>query len=80
MTPPYYAVIFTSVKTEETEGYDAMAQKMMGLAQQQEGYLGMESAREEVGITVSYWRDLASIKQWKQHADHLEAQNKGIQS
>jgi heme-degrading monooxygenase HmoA len=80
MTPPYYAVIFTSVKTETTEGYYEMAEKMIDLAQQQEGYLGMESARETIGITVSYWKDLESIKQWKQHVDHLEAQYKGIHS
>ena len=80
MTPPYYAVIFTSVTTEEKEGYEAMAQKMINLAQQQDGYLGMESARESIGITVSYWKDLESIKKWKQNTDHLEAQQKGIQT
>jgi heme-degrading monooxygenase HmoA len=80
MIPPYYAVIFTSVKTETTEGYYEMAEKMIDLAQQQEGFLGMESARETIGITVSYWKDLESIKQWKQHIDHLEAQYKGIHS
>lgn len=77
MQPPYYAVIFTSVSTQNNEGYSEMAQQMEALAQQQEGYLGIESAKNEIGITVSYWKDLESIRKWKQHMDHLEAQRKG---
>lgn len=76
-TPPYYAVIFTSLKTDTDQGYAEVAEKMMQLAQQQEGYLGMESARNEIGITVSYWKDMESIKMWKQNSDHLMAQQKG---
>ncbi len=77
MKPPYYAVIFTSTRTTVNDGYAEMATKMVELAQQQEGFLGVESARNDVGITVSYWRDLDSIKNWKNHLDHLEAQQKG---
>lgn len=75
--PPYFAVIFTSLRTQEEEGYAEMANKMIELASKQPGFLGVESAREGVGITVSYWSDLASIKQWKQHHAHLEAQKLG---
>lgn len=75
--PPYYAVIFTSVRTAGDEGYAAMAIMMDELAKQQEGYLGMESAREEIGITVSYWQSLAAIKNWKANTDHLIAQKYG---
>ena len=71
---PYYAVIFTSTLTDVDEGYAAMAEKMVSLAAKQPGYLGVESAREEVGITVSYWRDLDAIKNWKAVIDHWEAQ------
>lgn len=78
-SPPYYAVIFTSVKKDHDPAYETMAQKMAQLAAQQPGYLGMESAREAVGITVSYWRDEASIKAWKQQLDHQVAQQKGQQ-
>jgi heme-degrading monooxygenase HmoA len=74
---PYYAVIFTSTLTDVDEGYAAMAQKMVSLAAKQPGYLGVESAREDVGITVSYWRDLDSIKNWKAVIDHREAQKLG---
>jgi heme-degrading monooxygenase HmoA len=74
---PYYAVIFTSLRTDTGEGYDAMAQKMFELAAEQPGFLGVESAREDVGITVSYWADLASIKNWKAVAEHLKAQQLG---
>lgn len=75
--PPYYAVIFTSVRTEVDDGYADMANWMVELAEQQDGYLGMESARNDVGITVSYWRDLESIRKWKEHTDHKVAQEKG---
>ncbi|WP_460238696.1 antibiotic biosynthesis monooxygenase family protein [Aurantivibrio plasticivorans] len=75
--PPYYAVIFTSVRTESDNGYGEMADKMFELASQQPGFLGAESAREEIGVTVSYWSDLESIKSWKSNAEHLEAQQLG---
>jgi heme-degrading monooxygenase HmoA len=80
MKPPYYAVIFTSVKSDFDEGYAEMAEKMEDLAKQQPGFLGVESARNDIGITVSYWKDLESIKNWKQNLDHLEAQQKGRSS
>jgi len=75
--PPYYAVIFTSMKTEEDKGYCAMTEKMIELLKNQEGFLGFESAREELGITVSYWKDEESIKRWKSNSEHLEAQKLG---
>ncbi|MGM5469030.1 antibiotic biosynthesis monooxygenase family protein [Flavobacteriaceae bacterium LMO-SS05] len=74
---PYYAVIFTSTQKETHEGYAEMAIKMEELAKQQPGFLGIESARNEIGITVSYWDSLEAIKSWKQQTDHLEAQQKG---
>lgn len=77
--PPYYAVIFTSLRTAGDNGYAAMAERMVALAQQQPGFLGVESAREGVGITVSYWSDLESIRAWKANAEHLEAQRRGRQ-
>jgi len=75
--PPYYAVIFSSERTEIDEGYGAMAERMVALAQQQPGFLGVESARDGLGITVSYWKDLDSIKAWKADAEHQEAQRLG---
>lgn len=75
--PPYYAVIFTSIRTEKVDGYSEMADFMIDLATRQEGFLGVESARNELGITVSYWKDTDSIKKWKQHAEHIMAQQKG---
>jgi heme-degrading monooxygenase HmoA len=77
--PPYYAVIFTSLRTEGDQGYASMAARMEELAQQQPGFLGMESARDGVGITVSYWASLEAIAQWRQHAEHLAAQALGHQ-
>lgn len=74
--PPYYAVIFTSHRNDGDNGYGEMAAKMVELASAQPGILGSESAREEVGITVSYWSDLQSIKAWKSNAEHQQAQGK----
>lgn len=75
--PPYYAVIFTNLRTEGDLGYGEMSEKMLDLASKQPGFLGVESARDDLGITVSYWRDLESIKQWKNNLSHLSAQQKG---
>lgn len=75
--PPYFAVIFTSVRTEGDHGYGQMADRMVELASQQEGFLGVESARNEIGITVSYWRDLESIRRWRDHYEHSIARDKG---
>jgi heme-degrading monooxygenase HmoA len=75
--PPYYAVIFTSLRTDGDDGYGAMAARMMKMAAEQPGYLGVESARDGVGITVSYWRSLDDIANWKRVAEHREAQRNG---
>ncbi len=75
--PPYFAVIFTSHRTEGDAGYGKMANRMIELASKQIGFLGVESARENVGITVSYWSDLESIKKWKENIEHEEAQKLG---
>jgi len=74
---PYYAVIFTSIRTEGEKKYNQMAKKMLENVSTQEGFLGVESARNDIGITVSYWRDLESIKKWKMDAQHTEARNLG---
>ena len=75
--PPYYAVIFTSLKKDNNNGYEETSKRMLELAKNQEGFLGMESARDELGITVSYWRDLNSIKNWKENSEHKTAQENG---
>lgn len=77
--PPYYAVIFTSLRTPGEAGYGDAAERMAELAVRQPGYLGHESAREELGITVSYWASLEAIRAWKQHTEHLLAQRQGRQ-
>ncbi|WP_445715017.1 antibiotic biosynthesis monooxygenase family protein [Flavobacterium sp.] len=73
----YYAVIFTSTRTEVEAGYAEMATKMVELAKAQPGFIGMESARSEIGITVSYWESLEAIKNWKANMEHVETQEKG---
>lgn len=76
-SPPYYAVIFTNLRTEIDEGYGEMAEEMVRLAELQPGYLGHESVRNGLGITISYWESLEAIKNWKAHTDHLVAQKYG---
>jgi heme-degrading monooxygenase HmoA len=75
--PPYYAVIFTSLRTEGDNGYENMTDAMASLAEEQPGYLGIESARDGLGITVSYWATLEDIKNWKANAQHQLAQKLG---
>ena len=77
--PPYYAVIFSSLRNADIEGYTETAERMVELATEQPGFLGVESVREDLGITVSYWSDLESIRQWKAHAEHRLAQQMGIE-
>lgn len=78
--PPYYAVIFSSQASDDDAGYAAMAAAMEASAAKQPGYLAHETARgpDGFGITVSYWRDEASIKAWKAEAGHLAAQRAGV--
>lgn len=76
--PPYYAVIFTSVRKPFDDGYEKAATRMVELAPQQPGFLGVESVREGgLGITVSYWESLESIERWKNHAEHALVMQKG---
>ncbi|WP_297336363.1 antibiotic biosynthesis monooxygenase [Algoriphagus sp.] len=75
--PPYYAVIFTNVLSEPSKAYQEMAKLMENLVKDQDGYLGHESARDGLGITVSYWRDVEAINQWKHQSEHLLAQKLG---
>lgn len=79
--PPYYAVIFTNRLDPEAKGYEATARRMLELALEQPGFLGAESVRDEqgVGITVSYWQSEEAIAQWRRHADHRVAQQRGRQ-
>lgn len=73
-----YAVIFTSIRTHhEEDAYQEMALKMEEMAKLQEGFMGMNSARNDVGITVSYWQSLEAIKRWKNQLDHQLAQQLG---
>jgi heme-degrading monooxygenase HmoA len=74
--PPYYAVIFTSIRADEDNGYGEMAKRMVELATEQPGFLGLESARQEIGITVSYWASLDAIKAWKENVNHRHAQSR----
>jgi heme-degrading monooxygenase HmoA len=76
--PPYWAVIFSTLRNAQPgDQFDETDKKMMALAAQQPGFLGVETASTEIGITVSYWSDEASIAAWKRDADHAFAQYEG---
>lgn len=77
--PPYYAVIFTSIRTEVDAGYAEMAERMEALAARQPGYLGLEAFRESsgAGTTISYWKTLEDLQSWKKNVEHREAQRLG---
>jgi heme-degrading monooxygenase HmoA len=78
-SPPYYAVIFTSQRTEADPEYGEMAERMENLAKEQAGFLGIESFRdpEGAGVTISYWDSLEAIRAWKRNREHLDAQERG---
>jgi heme-degrading monooxygenase HmoA len=81
--PPYYAVIFSSVRTaQDDQGYAAAADRMVQLASEQPGYLGVDSVRDAtgVGITVSYWSSEAAIAAWRRHAEHTIVREQGRKS
>ena len=78
--PPYYAVIFSSILSHQTDGYQEMSTHITALARQQDGFLGEDSARSAIGITVSYWRDLESIANWRSNAEHKQAKLLGKSS
>tara|TARA_B100000780_G_scaffold83498_1_gene57068 strand:+ start:866 stop:1183 length:318 start_codon:yes stop_codon:yes gene_type:complete len=73
---PYYAVIFTTLLTDDIAGYLETAVKMELLATKQKGFLGIESARSEIDVTVSYWNSLEAITQWKHNIEHTEVSNR----
>jgi heme-degrading monooxygenase HmoA len=78
-SPPYYAVIFSSQRTNGDRGYGQMADRMIKLASKQPGFLGVESVRgaDGFGITVSYWSSEEAIAAWKAHMEHKPAQEAG---
>ena len=75
--PPYYAVIFSSLMAVEDKTYKRTSDRMVELAKAQKGFLGIESSRNELGITVSYWQSLEDIQNWKNNSEHQLAQKNG---
>jgi len=77
--PPYYAVIFSSLANPDTDGYGEMATRMIVLAAEQPGFLGIESSRGQdgLGLTISYWESEEAIAAWKRNTEHLVAQHTG---
>lgn len=74
--PPYFAVIFTSIRTDDNNDYGETAKQMLELASEQPGFLGFESARQEIGISVSYWASQEAITAWKENITHRQAQSR----
>lgn len=77
--PPYYAVIFTSTHYDTTKDYQGLDEKLIQIAENIEGFIGMDSARSDYGISVSYWKTEQAILKWKQNAEHIAAMKLGIE-
>jgi len=77
---PYWAVVFSSQRERADDGYDHMSDRMVDLAKEQDGFLGLESARDAAGfgITVSYWESEEAIARWRAHAEHQAAQRGAV--
>jgi heme-degrading monooxygenase HmoA len=77
--PPYYAVVFTSLRTPVDDGYTDTAKAMFELVRSQPGFLAADSVRgaDGLGITVAYFRDEPAITAWRQHPDHTAAREQG---
>lgn len=80
LQPPYFAVIFTSLRTAVDDRYGEVNDALEALAAEQPGFLGVESARgdDRFGISVSYWKDRAAIDGWARVLAHREAKAKGV--
>jgi heme-degrading monooxygenase HmoA len=77
--PPYYAVIFSSLRTENNDEYLETFDNLMGSASELDDFLGMESVRDGFGISVSYWKSIEGIREWKNNLQHIAAKRKGIE-
>lgn len=76
--PPYYAVIAPTVLRDDAAGYPAMAMRLMELAPDVDGFLGIESCWQgKFVLAVSYWRSLDAIDAWRRHARHQVAKDLG---
>ncbi|MGD1219386.1 MULTISPECIES: antibiotic biosynthesis monooxygenase family protein [Streptomyces] len=77
--PPYYAVVFTSVRTEDNDGYDETGERLSELVKEIPGFLGEDAARTPggLGVTVAYFRDEAAIDAWRNHMEHRAAKKRG---
>ncbi len=76
--PPYFAVIFSSKRTEEAVDYLETNKQLLALARKESGFIGVESVRNDLGITISYWKDLESINRWRDNLQHKIAKERGI--
>jgi heme-degrading monooxygenase HmoA len=76
---PYYAVIFTSIKTSGDNGYEKVGDEIVNIVSKQKGFLGAESVRDKdgFGMTISYWNSLESINEWKYNVPHMKAKDMG---
>jgi heme-degrading monooxygenase HmoA len=77
--PPYYAAVFTTVRTQDQDGYSETSAHLEDLVKDVPGYLGMDHAQTPggLGITVSYFRDADALTQWRTNAEHRVAQKRG---
>ena len=78
-SPPYVCAVFTSIRTEINEGYEQMNDILFKEINKVSGYLGNETFRDKdgFGVNVSYWKDMKSLKYWRDNELHKKAQALG---
>ena len=73
-------VLFRSRLTPEAaNGYGAMAEQMSKLARSSPGFIAEKGFVAEDGerLTVVWWENEETLKQWRNNAEHLIAQKTG---
>lgn len=73
-------IIFRSKLTAQAgEDYQAMNAEMESLVRQNPGFIDVKSYKSEDGerLTVVWWRDEESLREWRNLMRHREAQKTG---
>ena len=72
-------VLFRSKLVDAPDGYAEMAQEMLDLAKTMPGFIDVKSFKADDGerLTLVWWQDEDTLRQWRTNARHLVAQKAG---
>jgi len=78
LTPPFVAAVLSDTNIVEhlTECEHRPSDQMVSLAPAQDGFLGLETTRDETGhwLSVSYWHHMSSYMAWRSTCADLIAE------